>query len=211
MVLLTARRGLPAIAVAVSGCSVAPPAGGENSETSVATGSGQTEEGSEAETGPEVVCPADGPEGTVPGQILANVQVQPCEGELVGLRDLACGHKLTLIDIGAAAFQACVDATDLYATDPEYDALQDQGLHIVQVFLQDYQGLLPTKSFCSDYAAEHLVDFEFLIDQIGATDDIAPVHPFNVVLDQEARVVHVWIEDIPENRAEILGELLQEQ
>jgi hypothetical protein len=88
--------------VLLLGCSVAQPSNDEDPDTGSAAASGASG-GSVGETGEQIVCPADGPEGTNDDEILPNIQVQPCHGDLVGLRDLACGHKLTLIDIGAAA------------------------------------------------------------------------------------------------------------
>ncbi len=122
--------GLPLAAAIVSGCaSDAPP-------QSVTTPA-------------ETVCPADGAEGTGPGDILVDVEIKQCDGSKAMLRSLVCGHSLTLIDVGAAAFAMCVEATDDYATGAEFDALQAEGLQIVQVFVGDEQLMLPTNKFCS--------------------------------------------------------------
>lgn len=157
---------------------------------------------------PTGTCPAGGEEGTWPGDVLPQMEVSRCDGTTVALSSIACGHPLTLLDIGAAAFPACVKATDRYATAADFDALQARGLHIVQVFTLDSGGSPASKSFCEAYVAEHAIDFEFLIDPLGRTDDIAPVHPFQLVLDVQGRVVHHWEVVIPPDQVETLGALL---
>lgn len=163
-------------------------------------------ESSASDTGAS--CPGMGDVGVAQGQIIVDISVRRCDGSDVSLYELACGQKLTLIDIGGAGFADCVQATDEYATSPEYDELQAQGLQIVQIFDSDTMLQLPTLRFCQEYSEAHQVDFEFLIDQLGAVKDLAPLHPVNILLDGDARILHFWIGDIPDTKLEIIRGLL---
>ena len=75
-------------------------------------------------------------------------------------------------------------------------------------FIAKSCGGIPTVTFCEEYSRMHSVDFEFLIDQIGATHTIAPAYPYNLVIDAEGRVVHEWEFPLPEDKLEILTDLL---
>ena len=149
-------------------------------------------------------------EGFSVGEPIADLAVSRCDGTETNLRDLSCGHRLTLMDIGAAAFRACVEATELYARDAEFDALQAEGLNIVQVFLGNERFEVPTLEFCSEYSVRHQVDFDFVIDPPGETGLFSPVHPINLVIDHEGRILHKWSPMIPADRVEILWQLLHE-
>ncbi len=153
-------------------------------------------------------CPAAGPMGGEPGQIVPSLLATQCDGTSITLDELYCGHPVTLVDIGGAGFDICVESTIEYATSPEYDDLQARGLQIVQIFALDDTNSVPTTDFCEEYSQMHSVDFEFLIDQIGATHTIAPMYPFIMVLDAEGRVLHQWDYPLPEDRVEILDGLL---
>lgn len=162
-------------------------------------------------SGPAVICPGPGPAGNSPGDVIPAIDVIRCDGTQVSLQELTCGHPITLLDLGSAAFQECVDATDAYASSPAYTELKAQGLQIVQTFTQDNAGQLPTRSFCESYSEEHGIDFAFTIDQLGATTELTVTGPFNLVLDAEARILHQWDGEIPEDKIEILAELLASQ
>jgi hypothetical protein len=145
------------------------------------------------------------------GQVFPNVNVRRCEFEEIPLHDEICGHPLTLVDVGSAAFRPCVEATDAYVQDPELLALRSQGLHVVQVFSQDYSGQIPTTVFCNAYVEEHAIDFPFFIDPVGETEEWIEWHPFNAVLDSEGRVLEVWAGFLPEDRTARLEALLNAQ
>ncbi|MEM9462509.1 MAG: hypothetical protein AAGF11_50640 [Myxococcota bacterium] len=154
-------------------------------------------------------CPSPGEPGGQPGQIVPELIVSRCDGSSVSLHDLVCGHPLTLIDIGGAAFDICVDATIAYASDPAYDDLQARGLQIVQIFALDDENQIPTGAFCTEYVRTHAIDFEFAIDQLGATHQLAPVYPFNLVVDAQGTVIHMWEGSVPEDKIAILDSLLE--
>lgn len=153
-------------------------------------------------------CEIEGPDGLKPGEIVANFDVVHCDGTVVGLRDLVACRPLTLLDVGAAAYRKCREATDEYASDPTIDLLQARGLNIVQVFLYDESFGVPTLEFCSRYSAEHKVDFDFLVDQVGDTGLFSQVAPMNMVIDPDGTILYKWVGEIPEERSQILDELL---
>lgn len=154
------------------------------------------------------MCPAAGPAGAEPGDIVYDALVRRCDGTEVSLHELICGPTLTLLDLGGAAFAECVAATDEYATDPAYDALQARGLQIVQVFVADEDLDPPTSLFCREYSEAHAVDFEFHVDPLRNTSALAEQYPFNVVIDSEGRIIHRWALDIPDDKLDILSALL---
>lgn len=154
-------------------------------------------------------CPGPGELGGQLGQIVPDLVVSRCDGSSVSVHELVCGHPLTLIDIGGAAFEICVEATVEYASDPAYDELQARGLQIVQIFALDDENQIPTGAFCAEYVRTHAIDFEFTIDQLGATHQLAPFYPFNLVVDAEGTVLHRWEGRVPEDKIEILDSLLE--
>ncbi len=212
---VSAWVGLAALVCSLGGCD---PSSSDTGATDTTGPIGTTEASSGPTTmdsvdgsgssGANADCPIAGMMGGEPGQIVPAVIASRCDGTTVSLPELVCGHPLTLVDIGGASFDICVEATEQYATAPEYDDLQARGLQIVQIFALDDQNNIPSSTFCSEYAAEHGVDFEFLIDQIGATHSLAPFYPFNLVVDAQGQVVHQWTDPIPEDKVEILGALL---
>jgi hypothetical protein len=159
-------------------------------------------------------CPAEGEVGTGLGQVLPPLVVRGCDGEPVALRDLVCGTEddprppYTLLDIGSAIFAECVQNTDAYAIDPEYDGFQARGLRIVQVFDLDQNGLPPDGTWCESYEAKHHVDFDFLIDPDGATAGLAPTHPWSILLDDTATVVREWKGGPVLDQEDVLDDLL---
>lgn len=147
-------------------------------------------------------------EGVAVGEVLPDVPVRRCSGEFVGLRELTCGHTLTLLDIGTAVEPDCRQATDVYVFSPDYVAMKAQGLNIVQVFRQDDDGDVPTKTWCSTYVEDHGVDFEFLTDPFLDTSQLGLMIPANLIVDQDARVVDGWVGKVPDDKIERLQALL---
>jgi len=153
-------------------------------------------------------CANDVPTGIEVGMLMPSIEVRRCDGTIVDLRELVCGQPLTLLDIGSAAFGACIEATRTYASDARYDALQAAGLEIVQVFTTDPEFQPASGAFCERYRDRHEVDFEFLVDPTFQTDVFALPHPLNVVLDARGVIVRVWNGSLPEDRADTLEALL---
>ncbi len=151
--------------------------------------------------------PADAPVCTVN---LAEAEVRRCDGEWVQLRDLACGHPVTLIDIGVGVDKHCVEATALYATDPKWDELQARGLEIVQVFLTDEDNDVPTTGWCVEYSEHHEIDFTFAMDPYGNTVEagIIDLPPVNLVLDASGETVYEWYGIMPADKRQQIEALL---
>ena len=146
--------------------------------------------------------------GAQEGELLPPIPVTTCDGVETTLRAIACGAPLTLLDVGAATFRRCVEASDLYATDPDFAALKERGLNIVQVFTTDADFQPASPEFCRDYVAEHAIDFTFVVDPSAFTDGLSEVHPLNLVLNSAGEIVHKWVGDPPEDRLQILSDLL---
>lgn len=156
-------------------------------------------------------CSAE-PGGIAAGEILMDMTVRDCAGQDVSLRDFACGAVLTLIDVGTASMPPCVEATDAYATDPEYVALKAEGLRIVQVFREDESGGPATSPWCAGFSLAHSVDFTLLTDPFQETDALGLPMPVNVIVDAAARVLAVWSGELPQagGKVEQLRWLLDE-
>lgn len=168
-----------------------------------------------ADTEPEppterAACARDVAVGVEVGMLVPSIEIRRCDGSTVDLRELVCGRRLTLLDIGSAAFAPCIEATRSYARDERYDALQAAGLNIVQVFTTDAEFQPASNAFCEEYIARHAVDFEFLVDPTFESDVFSLPHPLNVVIDARGVIIQVWNGTLPEGRVDTLEALLDE-
>ncbi|MFT7622178.1 MAG: hypothetical protein ACI9WU_001346 [Myxococcota bacterium] len=153
------------------------------------------------------------PGGLDIGDLVMDVDIRRCSGETVSLRQVACGAAVTFIDVGTASMGPCVEATKAYATAPEYVALKADGLQIVQVFRDDQGGDPPTKSWCTQYAAQNEVDFEFLTDPFHQTDAFDLTFPLYIVVGPDARILDIWshaLNEVPTDRVPALRSLLDQ-
>jgi hypothetical protein len=163
------------------------------------------------ETEPEPLPPcSEGEAGVELGDLFPDLPaVLDCDGNEVRLRELACGAPLTLVDVGAASFDQCVDATIDYVNNPAWDPLVERGLQIVQVFTTDAQFQPADLDFCANYTEAHGVDFAFFVDGFAVTDVLGQLHPLNIVLDEDAVIVERWEGDLPDDRVDLLDARLE--
>lgn len=146
------------------------------------------------------MCPPAESQGNAVGDTLPDVTVLRCDGSEVSLRSVLCAAEVSLLDIGSAAYPACVESTRAYASDPEFDSLQDAGLQLVQVFTTDRSLVPATTDFCERYTEFHEVDFEFFIDPEGATDALGEFSPLHFVVDGSGQVLETWNPVVPPDR-----------
>lgn len=168
-----------------------------------------------ADTGPPLssLCAAGLEEGSQIGQIPHNATPRNCNGVETSLHSLACGNRLTLIDIGTGSMAPCLQATDVYVTSPDYAKMRTEGLQIIQIFRTDGLGEPPTSAYCEEFVDNHAVDFPFLVDPLEKTKPLAPWSqmPMNLILDHEGRIIERWAVDIPDTKLVRIQELLAAQ
>ncbi len=151
----------------------------------------------------------DPPPAAVCTSELPSVQIRTCDGEWHDIKSLACGHPLTLVDVGVALEPHCIEATDAYATDPEYAELKAKGLNIIQVFLITEDNGIPTKPWCQKFVEDHKIDFMFAMDPyLDTRKELAPQLPANIVLDAQGEIIYSWNGIIPDDKLAQLKELL---
>lgn len=149
------------------------------------------------ETPPTPPC-SEGTRGVAAGDLLIDPPpLFRCDGSEVILSDLTCGAQLTLLDVGGASFQSCIEATNAYVNDPDFRALRNRGLQIVQVFTTDSAFQPAELEFCENYSAEHDVDFEFLVDPLAYTDAFGTNRPLSLAVGGDAVIVERWEGVIP--------------
>ena len=150
----------------------------------------------------EMPCTDDTSLGLNVGERLPNAPVESCEGTPIELHSTFCGESFTLVDVGAALFQQCVTATEIYASDAAFNELQDRGLKIVQIFTTDQNGIPADATFCEQYTSQFEIDFEFLIDPFANTDAFGPIHPLAFLLNSQGVILRKWegnsVAELPE-------------
>lgn len=162
-----------------------------------------------ADPGPGAPAPCQAGEvGVDVGQLLPATMAETCDRAERELRAMACGQRLTLVDIGSAALSGCVQATDDYVADAAFVAMKEDGLRIVQVFTKDRNAQPITPTFCGDYVDEHAIDFDFLIDPTENTAELGLIHPLAFVVDSDGLIVDKWVGVVPTDRDERLRTLL---
>lgn len=149
-------------------------------------------------------CSADIAEGTEVGDRVPPFVVRQCDGTEISLHDLVCGQPLTLIDVGSAAYPGCIEATRTFVSDPDFAALREDGLRVVQIFTSDSELQRPSDSFCQRYVRRHGIEYDFLIDPPARTDAFSPRYPLNLVVDGRGVILHKWSPAIPPERLELL-------
>jgi hypothetical protein len=141
------------------------------------------------------------------GDRVANFQLVDCDGNAIEFADYFCEredigvhNRAVLLNIGAGWCEPCRVETreDLPGV---YEALHGQGVEIVQVLFQDWDGGAPPKSFCSEWKAGQWPDgdlgfslaFPVLLDQTNDWRQIylstpAAQTPTNLLLDANANI-----------------------
>lgn len=142
-----------------------------------------------------VVCdaPSEGLGTSLGAKFDASITVKNCDFDNVVLKDLMCGHKLTLIDIGAGWCGPCIDQAKIL--DEEfYEPFKDQGLQVISVLFENATGQPANSDFCKYWRDEFKLTSPVLADPTFKTKtyftDVQSSTPVILLVDENFTIVY---------------------
>lgn len=144
-------------------------------------------------TSDETCYPAVEPYGTdsSKGESFPDLSFTACDGSKATLDAIRCGHKVTMLSVGAGWCEPCKDeAPQLQAAQVELDAAGDDA-QIISVLFQDSDSQPATTLFCDLWVETFDLTMPVYIDPVGNTLDYFELAqtPLNVVMDRDGKVL----------------------
>ena len=151
--------------------------------------------------------PAAEPFGADPaaGESFPDLEVARCDGSRLTLDEFRCAGEVTLFSIGAGWCEPCIEETPLLQE--VQDALEADGVQVVQILFQDALSMPATTLFCENWVADagnnwpsgFELRLPVTIDPAGNTlgfFDVA-VTPLNLLVDRDGKVLWAETGQIP--------------
>ncbi|MEZ4369813.1 MAG: TlpA disulfide reductase family protein [Polyangiaceae bacterium] len=155
----------------------------------------------------EPSCPkAAEPYGTDPdfGESLPDILLLDCDGNAITVDEMRCGHKLTLVSIGAGWCEPCQQ--EALVMEDLYNRYSTRGLNIVQFMYADADGYLPGPEFCRTWRDSFTLSYPVYVDPQSNTLQFLSlgVTPVNMLVDKRGKVVWFAPGVLPEDFESIL-------
>ncbi|NUN12385.1 MAG: redoxin domain-containing protein [Myxococcales bacterium] len=141
------------------------------------------------------VCeaPSEGLGTSLGAKFDASITIKNCDFDNVVLKDLMCGHKLTLIDIGAGWCGPCIDQARIL--DEEfYEPFKDKGLQVISILFENASGQPANSDFCEFWRDEFKLTSPVLADPTFKTKtyftDVQSSTPVILLVDENFTIVY---------------------
>ncbi|GAB4520235.1 MAG: hypothetical protein Tsb0020_38870 [Haliangiales bacterium] len=134
-----------------------------------------------------------GPYGVEPGETLADIALEDCDGEPVSLGEVLGDAELMLVSIGAGWCEPCVTESETLEAEI-YSPYCERGLRAVQILFQDTDSQPATRDFCRQWRERFGLSFPVLIDPLFESeryfDDVAGQTPINFLITRDGEIVY---------------------